>query len=99
MMKEVRLYLQSIKKMDRESLHVCLGFSLSYSEIKNHLLVIWCIQVCREAEAALFNEHVFNDLRKKVGVIGNTHTTAIAAVEAAHKCQARAIMVVTVSGR
>ncbi|XP_048745613.2 pyruvate kinase-like [Ostrea edulis] len=55
--------------------------------------------VCREAEAALFNEHVFNDLRKKVGVIGNTHTTAIAAVEAAHKCQARAIMVVTVSGR
>lgn len=55
--------------------------------------------VCTEAEAAIFNEDLFYALRHKVGVTDNTHTTAIAAVEAAHKCHAKAIMVVTVSGR
>ncbi|XP_022345533.2 pyruvate kinase PKM-like [Crassostrea virginica] len=55
--------------------------------------------VCREAEAAIFNEDVFYALKRSVRITGNTHTTAIAAVEAAHKCHAKAIMVITVSGR
>ena len=61
--------------------------------------VCFNFQVCREAEAAIFNEDVFYALKRSVRVTGNTHTTAIAAVEAAHKCHAKAIMVITVSGR
>lgn len=57
------------------------------------------LKVCTEAEAAIFNEDLFYALRQKVGVTDKTHTIAIAAVEAAHKCHAKAIMVVTVSGR
>lgn len=60
---------------------------------------LYHFKVCTEAEAAIFNEDLFYALRHKVGVTDNTHTTAIAAVEAAHKCHAKAIMVVTVSGR
>lgn len=67
--------------------------NLWFSQYMYHL------KVCTEAEAAIFNEDLFYALRQKVGVTDKTHTTAIAAVEAAHKCHAKAIMVVTVSGR
>ncbi|XP_062588826.1 pyruvate kinase-like [Saccostrea cucullata] len=55
--------------------------------------------VCTQAEAAIFNEELFFDLKQRLGKTGNTHTTAIAAVEASTKCHAKAIMVVTVTGR
>lgn len=56
--------------------------------------------ICKEAEAAIWHNQIFLDLRSKVTPpIDATHATAIAAVEASAKCLASAIVVITTSGR
>ncbi|XP_049869734.1 pyruvate kinase-like isoform X1 [Pectinophora gossypiella] len=56
--------------------------------------------ICKEAEAAIWHKQLFNDLAAQVKPpIENTHSVAIAAVEASSKCLASAIVVVTTSGR
>lgn len=65
---------------------------------------VQCVQtmanICKEAEAAIWHNQLFVDLSNKVEIpIDATHAVAIAAVEAAHKCNAAAIIVITTSGR
>ncbi|XP_065217382.1 pyruvate kinase-like isoform X1 [Planococcus citri] len=65
---------------------------------------IQCVQtmanICKEAEAAIWHNQLFNELCSKVETPTDaTHAVAIAAVEAAHKCNAAAIIVITTSGR
>lgn len=62
--------------------------------------VLTMAKVCKEAEAALWQRNLFSDL------VGNAptpleaaHAVAIATVEAASKCDASAIIVITTSGR
>ncbi|KAI5646552.1 pyruvate kinase, alpha/beta domain-containing protein [Phthorimaea operculella] len=56
--------------------------------------------ICKEAEAAIWHKQLFNDLISQVKPpVENTHSVAIAAVEAASKCLAAAIVVITTSGR
>jgi len=56
--------------------------------------------ICVEAEAALWHKQLFNDLVSKVSsTVDTAHTIAIAGVEAAHKCNAAAFVVITTSGR
>ncbi|XP_064595927.1 pyruvate kinase PKM-like [Liolophura sinensis] len=58
------------------------------------------LSICREAESTVFHEKVFRELREEItGPTGSTHTTAVAAVEAAFRCQATAIFVITSTGR
>lgn len=63
-----------------------------------------CVQtmanICKEAEAAIWHNQLFSDLSIKVlPPIDATHSVAIAAVEAAAKALASAILVITTSGR
>ncbi|XP_047667187.1 pyruvate kinase PKLR isoform X1 [Tachysurus fulvidraco] len=56
--------------------------------------------ICREAEAALFHQRVFEDLRRLTDLSSDpTEVTAIGAVESSFKCNAGAIIVLTTSGR
>ncbi|XP_060776873.1 pyruvate kinase PKLR isoform X1 [Neoarius graeffei] len=56
--------------------------------------------ICREAEAALFHQRVFEDLRRLTALSSDpTEVTAIGAVESSFKCSAGAIIVLTTSGR
>ncbi|KAG8177643.1 hypothetical protein JTE90_026721 [Oedothorax gibbosus] len=56
--------------------------------------------ICVEAEAAIFQRHVFIELSMKTPVpTDSTHTVAIAAVNASMKCLASAIVVITTTGR
>lgn len=56
--------------------------------------------ISREAEAAIYHRQLYIDLCSKVeSPADSTHTVAIAAVEASVKCQAKAIIVITTSGR
>ncbi|XP_059487425.1 pyruvate kinase-like isoform X2 [Neocloeon triangulifer] len=56
--------------------------------------------ISREAEAVLYHRQLFIDLSRLVQTpADSTHTTAIAAVDASVKCQAKAIIVITTSGR
>ncbi|XP_051169900.1 pyruvate kinase-like isoform X1 [Leptopilina boulardi] len=56
--------------------------------------------ICKEAEAAIWHNQLCSDLTSKVlPPIDATHSAAIASVEAAHKCLASAIIVITTSGR
>lgn len=56
--------------------------------------------ICKEAEAAIWQNQLFSDLSSKaVPPIDATHTVAIASVEASAKCLASAIIVITTSGR
>lgn len=56
--------------------------------------------ICKEAEAAIWQTQIFRDLTNKVlPPTDATHTTAIAAVEASIKCSSSAIIVITTSGR
>ncbi|XP_077294782.1 pyruvate kinase-like isoform X2 [Arctopsyche grandis] len=56
--------------------------------------------ICKEAEAAIWQKQIFNDLAVQVTApIGAAHSVAIAAVEASAKCVASAIIVITTSGR
>ncbi|KAH9504492.1 hypothetical protein Btru_062918 [Bulinus truncatus] len=57
-------------------------------------------QICTETENALFHARMFKDLRQATIIpTDNVHATSIAAVEAAFRCFASAIIVVTNSGR
>lgn len=56
--------------------------------------------ICKEAEAAIWQTQIFHDLTSKaLPPIDATHAIAIAAVEASVKCLASAIIVITTSGR
>ena len=56
--------------------------------------------ICKEAEAAIWQNQLFADLTSKAHPpLDATHAAAIATVEAAHKCLASAIIVITTSGR
>jgi len=56
-------------------------------------------KTCKEAEAALWHQNLFNDLVRGTSTIDAAHATAIAAVEAATKAKAAAIVVITTSGK
>ncbi|XP_061576923.1 pyruvate kinase M1/2b [Cololabis saira] len=56
--------------------------------------------IAREAEAAMFHRHIFEELRRTSHLTRDpTEATAIGAVEASFKCCANAIIVLTKSGR
>lgn len=56
--------------------------------------------ICVEAEAAIFQRHLFIELSMKTPVpTDSSHTVAIAAVNASMKCLASAIIVITTTGR
>lgn len=62
--------------------------------------VVTMAKICKEAEAAIWYNQVLINLTSKVlPPIDPTHSTAIASVEAAQKCLASAIIVLTASGR
>ncbi|XP_035528075.1 pyruvate kinase PKM-like [Morone saxatilis] len=56
--------------------------------------------ICREAEAAIFHQQLFEELRRLTPLSSDpTEVTAIGAVESSFKCCAGAIIVLTTSGR
>ncbi|XP_044743196.1 pyruvate kinase-like isoform X3 [Chrysoperla carnea] len=56
--------------------------------------------ICKEAEAVIWHQQLFRDLTSIVQVpTDGAQTVGVAAVEAANKCLASAIIVVTTSGR
>lgn len=58
------------------------------------------MQICREAEAAIFHQQLFEELRRLTPLSSDpTEVTAIGAVESSFKCCAGAIIVLTSSGR
>lgn len=57
-------------------------------------------KTCKEAEAAIWHKNLFIDLVSNVpSPLDTAHALAIATVEAAIKCAASAIIVITTSGR
>lgn len=62
--------------------------------------VLTMAKTCKEAEAAIFRKDLFNGLVSNAPVpLDATHAVALASVEAASKCQAAAIIVITTTGR
>lgn len=56
--------------------------------------------ICKEAEAVIWQTQIFQDLtRKALPPIDATHAIGIAAVEVSVKCAASAIIVITTTGR
>jgi len=56
--------------------------------------------IAQEAESAIWHKQLFTELSQSVVTCSdNTHTTAIAAVEASFKSMASAIIVITTTGR
>ncbi|KAK7158394.1 hypothetical protein R3I93_009570 [Phoxinus phoxinus] len=56
--------------------------------------------ICREAEAAIFHQQLFEELRRLTPLTSDpTEVTAIGAVESSFKCCAGAIIILTTSGR
>ncbi|XP_062394105.1 pyruvate kinase PKLR isoform X2 [Sardina pilchardus] len=56
--------------------------------------------ICREAEAAIFHQQLFEELRRLTPLSSDpTEVTAIGAVESSFKCCAGAIIVLTTTGR
>jgi len=56
--------------------------------------------ICKEAEAAIWQNQIFRDLTSKaLPPIDATHAVAIASVEASIKCLTSAIIVITTTGR
>lgn len=63
-------------------------------------LICTLCQICREAEAAIFHQQLFEELRRLTPLSCDpTEVTAIGAVESSFKCCAGAIIVLTNSGR
>lgn len=63
-------------------------------------LIACCLQIAREAEAAVYHRQLFEELRRAAPLSRDpTEVTAIGAVEAAFKCCAAAIIVLTKTGR
>lgn len=63
-------------------------------------LTSWCLQIAREAEAAVYHRQLFEELRRAAPLSRDpTEVTAIGAVEASFKCCAAAIIVLTKTGR
>lgn len=63
-------------------------------------LTACCLQIAREAEAAVYHRQLFEELRRAAPLSRDlTEVTAIGAVEAAFKCCAAAIIVLTKTGR
>lgn len=63
-------------------------------------IVLPCVQIAREAEAAMFHRQMFEELRRITHLTRDpTETIAIGAVEASFKCCASAIIVLTKTGR
>lgn len=63
-------------------------------------LTYWCLQIAREAEAAVYHRQLFEELRRAAPLSRDpTEVTAIGAVEASFKCCAAAIIVLTKTGR
>lgn len=63
-------------------------------------LTSWHLQIAREAEAAVYHRQLFEELRRAAPLSRDpTEVTAIGAVEAAFKCCAAAIVVLTTTGR
>jgi len=55
--------------------------------------------IAKEAEAAMWHKQIFTELSAMIVTpVDSTHTVAIAAVEAAFKCQASAIITLTTTG-
>lgn len=64
------------------------------------LLCLHPMQIAREAEAAIYHQQLFEELRRVTPLSQDpTEVTAIGAVEASFKCCAGAILVLTKSGR
>jgi hypothetical protein len=64
------------------------------------ILTSWCLQIAREAEAAVYHRQLFEELRRAAPLSRDpTEVTAIGAVEASFKCCAAAIIVLTTTGR
>ncbi|XP_029412816.1 pyruvate kinase PKLR isoform X3 [Nannospalax galili] len=62
--------------------------------------VVCATQIAREAEAAVYHRQLFEELRRVAPLSRDpTEVTAIGAVEAAFKCCAAAIIVLTTTGR
>lgn len=62
--------------------------------------VLTMARTCKEAEAALWQRYLFNDLVSIVSTpVDAAHAVAISTVEASAKCEAKAIIVITTSGR
>ncbi|XP_067617419.1 pyruvate kinase-like isoform X2 [Eurosta solidaginis] len=64
--------------------------------------VLTMAKTCKEAEAALWHKNLFADLVHSAQIsssVNSAHAVAIAAVEAAHKSLAAAIVVITTSGK
>nr|UNF16857.1 pyruvate kinase [Hyphantria cunea] len=62
--------------------------------------VLTMANICKEAEAAIWQKQLFNELASEVAPpIEPAHSAAIAAVEASAKCLAAAIVVITTSGK
>ncbi|XP_017781086.1 PREDICTED: pyruvate kinase-like isoform X1 [Nicrophorus vespilloides] len=62
--------------------------------------VLTMANICKEAEAAIWQKRHFTDLvNMAIAPVDVAHTIAIAAVEASAKCLASAIIVITTSGR
>ena len=56
--------------------------------------------IAREAEPAIFHKQFFEDIRSSTGFTDDAaETVAVAVVEAAMKCRAAAIVVLTTSGK
>lgn len=63
-------------------------------------LTFWHLQIAREAEAAVYHRQLFEELRRAAPLSRDpTEVIAIGAVEAAFKCCAAAIIVLTTTGR
>lgn len=62
--------------------------------------VLTMAKTCKEAESAIWHRNLFSDLESNVALpCDATHTVAIASVEASFKVDAKAIIVITTSGR
>ena len=74
------------------------GF-LTCMDILQFLSLCCLLQVCREAEAAIFHRTLYDELKNYKALTDATETTCIAAVSASFKMNAAAIISLSTSGR